>query len=541
LQSEKVTDDINERVRKLLHAFHGWWLNGPSPLFHDATSFDNVTLIVCDANLGAWCGIVFRIIPLEELDTQEKPHLPYGLSDYFVEKFRGLPFPVRIDGQKWAKMDSKRSSTAKERIAVLRLVARNPEILSTKVVVVSDNLNVQKKWSSLEDLPSGLLSTWEKLQSLSSEVLHMPRSTDLISWVDQGARYIERQCGEECMAIKRVIEGAETPVAQKPRSERRTLKDKVVILHRLGHGGKDCLKRLAEKHELGAEGLAEIIAEVIGECRGCRDGKTNIGKIQRGHLPTGEVPMQYLSIDVADLNPSGLKLIVAVEHMTRFCFAKVILEAKSGDVIQFLRDICGFAGFPQHLLSDNATYFRSSEMRDFANYHGIRQQFTPIYNPRSNGLVERKIGVIKEALRCAFWNEYELKKDELVDDNVVEYMKLWIPELLPGCLYKVNINADGLLKALPKYPKLIEAVEISASKFAGKFNIGDWAILKDHRAQGLEKAFDEKVQIVEHIGNHRYKVATTGLQRMIEVREDSLKVTQADEESEDDAGSSMSL
>ena len=68
-------------------------------------------------------------------------------------------------------------------------------------------------------------------------------------------------------------------------------------------------------------------------------------------------------------------------------------------VIKFLRAIFSRFGIPQCLVSDNAPEFVLVELTEWLRRQGIRKIESPPYNPSSNGLAERGVRIVKDAMR----------------------------------------------------------------------------------------------------------------------------------------------
>jgi hypothetical protein len=77
-------------------------------------------------------------------------------------------------------------------------------------------------------------------------------------------------------------------------------------------------------------------------------------------------------------------------------------ERTAGEVIKCLRNcFCRF-GAPMTVVSDNAKEFQADVLREWLTTQGCTQTFTPIYHPRSNGIAERAVQTVKNALKA--WN-----------------------------------------------------------------------------------------------------------------------------------------
>ena len=80
---------------------------------------------------------------------------------------------------------------------------------------------------------------------------------------------------------------------------------------------------------------------------------------------------------------------MVVDAYSRWLEVKGMKGTTNGKTIEKLRIIFATHGFPQVIVSDNASNFASEEFKVFLKYNGIKYIFTPPYHPNSNGLAER--------------------------------------------------------------------------------------------------------------------------------------------------------
>ncbi len=66
---------------------------------------------------------------------------------------------------------------------------------------------------------------------------------------------------------------------------------------------------------------------------------------------------------------------------------------RSGITIDYLRKRFSNNGLPEMLVSDSATYFVSTEFKNFMNKNGIRHVTSAPFHASSNGLDERAIDI----------------------------------------------------------------------------------------------------------------------------------------------------
>ncbi|GKV41996.1 hypothetical protein SLEP1_g49458 [Rubroshorea leprosula] len=82
-------------------------------------------------------------------------------------------------------------------------------------------------------------------------------------------------------------------------------------------------------------------------------------------------------------------LILGVDYFTKWVEARPLssLTFKKVEDFVFSSIICRY-GIPNQNVADNGTQFNCSSFRDFYSSYGIKLQFTSVYHPESNGMVE---------------------------------------------------------------------------------------------------------------------------------------------------------
>ena len=76
--------------------------------------------------------------------------------------------------------------------------------------------------------------------------------------------------------------------------------------------------------------------------------------------------------------------------LTGFTVAVPIPDKSANTVCKAYRDnvFCVFGG-SSHILTDNGSEFKNREMKEICDTLGIKQIFSPVYTPQSNGRLER--------------------------------------------------------------------------------------------------------------------------------------------------------
>ena len=97
---------------------------------------------------------------------------------------------------------------------------------------------------------------------------------------------------------------------------------------------------------------------------------------------------------------------------------KITRKIDSECIVKFLNVVFSREGLTFSILSDNGVKFTSNETKTYLNELGVRQKFTSLYHPQTNGVVERFNRVLKESVKIAKsqgldWKEVLLQRVEI--------------------------------------------------------------------------------------------------------------------------------
>jgi len=109
-----------------------------------------------------------------------------------------------------------------------------------------------------------------------------------------------------------------------------------------------------------------------------------------------------LAIDFAGPFPKDEKdrdVVVAVEAVSGYPFAKAVPAATAHEAVQFLiDDVFGFLGLPSVLLSDHGSHFHNHLVAAISLHYGFTQNFSPPTTSQLNGQAERMIQSLQNIL-----------------------------------------------------------------------------------------------------------------------------------------------
>ncbi|GKV35924.1 hypothetical protein SLEP1_g44125 [Rubroshorea leprosula] len=107
-------------------------------------------------------------------------------------------------------------------------------------------------------------------------------------------------------------------------------------------------------------------------------------------------------------------LIIGVNYFTKWVEARPLsnLTSKRVEDFVFSSIICWY-GIPNQIVADNGTQFNCSAFRDFCSSYGIKVQFTSVYHPESNGMVEYVNKAILDGIKLRLEQHKARWADEL--------------------------------------------------------------------------------------------------------------------------------
>ncbi|CAE1286759.1 unnamed protein product [Acanthosepion pharaonis] len=110
-------------------------------------------------------------------------------------------------------------------------------------------------------------------------------------------------------------------------------------------------------------------------------------------------PWQIVVTDIFNLNRHSYLLIV--DYYSKYPFIRKLREFSSKEVIDLTKQIFAEQGVPERLISDNEPHFSSQHFKEFAKAWDFEHITSSPKYPQSNGMAERCIQTIKEAMKKA--------------------------------------------------------------------------------------------------------------------------------------------
>lgn len=164
-----------------------------------------------------------------------------------------------------------------------------------------------------------------------------------------------------------------------------------------GHQGMNSCKKLV-RNSMYWPNINNDIDNYISNCDICLTYRNSNPKQNLQPHDIKFLPWHKVAMDFFEFNKK-IYLIV-VDYFSKFVEVTLLNNGNSAiPVINSLKSIFARHGIPQILVSDNGPPMNSKAFQDFVNAWNIDHITSSPYYPRSNGLVERTIGTIKNMLK----------------------------------------------------------------------------------------------------------------------------------------------
>ena len=164
----------------------------------------------------------------------------------------------------------------------------------------------------------------------------------------------------------------------------------------LGHLGiVKCIERA--KSTVYWPGYQNQIKDMVESCESCAaNSRANVSEyIEPYAIP--EYPMQTIHMDIFHLN--GIEYLATIDRFSKWPTCYQLKNSTSREIINLLSKQFVDFGRPETCITDNATYFMSSDFKWFMQEHEIKHTTSSPLMSRSNGLAERLNQTIKSALQ----------------------------------------------------------------------------------------------------------------------------------------------
>lgn len=175
-----------------------------------------------------------------------------------------------------------------------------------------------------------------------------------------------------------------------------TLRRKVIEAAHATHPGTRATNHILQK-EAWWPNLSRDVEEFVRQCPQCNKVKPKKIKVL-DKWPEETQAWNRVHMDHAHIPQIGTFLIL-VDAYSGYPEVARVNDRSVSSTINALRNIFAHHGVPWTLVSDNAAEFTSEEFTKWLHTIGCRPYKTPPYHPQSNGIAERMVKTIKDAMK----------------------------------------------------------------------------------------------------------------------------------------------
>ena len=144
--------------------------------------------------------------------------------------------------------------------------------------------------------------------------------------------------------------------------------------------------------------MGRALEFAVKTCAECQENRKSPARTPMHLWEWPDRPWARIHLDYAGL-VKGKMIFVIVDPHSKWIEAHAVNSATSKATIEKLRLIFSTHGLPEVLVSDNGTSFTSEEFAVFVCSKGNKHLMSVPYYPASNGLADRAIQTLKNALR----------------------------------------------------------------------------------------------------------------------------------------------
>lgn len=246
------------------------------------------------------------------------------------------------------------------------------------------------------------------------------------------------------------------------------LREKVLTELHETHIGIMKMKQLARRYVYWPR-IDSDIEKLVKSCEQCALIKSSPKKVALHSWDEPTENWERIHIDYA--GPlEDYYFLICVDAKSKWAEIQISKEAPTTlSTIRLLNNIFVSHGYPQFLVSDNATIFHSAEMQSYCSQNGIFQKFIAPGYPATNGLAERNVQTLKTRLRTA--KEDNTSMHEKVQNILLRYRATPLAcGQSPSELYlnrKIRIRLDAI------FPPVLSPNSIEEMKPVRSISVGE--------------------------------------------------------------------
>lgn len=160
------------------------------------------------------------------------------------------------------------------------------------------------------------------------------------------------------------------------------------------------------------------IEEYVGDCVACQVNARN--RSYHVDVPWRPTTSAFERVHLDHFFFGSKIFLLIVDEYSNWLDVKENINMSTKYVIKSVKDfVCTF-GLPQTLVTDNATCFNSEEFQSFCKSNNIIHLNSPPYRPRSNGIAEKCVGIVKEYVKKYLFENRNKKLS--IEDQLMNFL-----------------------------------------------------------------------------------------------------------------------
>eukprot|EP00731_Ephydatia_muelleri_P020855 Em0013g582a len=263
-----------------------------------------------------------------------------------------------------------------------------------------------------------------------------------------------------------------------------------------GHLGVVKMKSLA-RSTVWWPGLDTEIENITRACRGCQEAKQDpkLTPLHPWELPEG--PWKRIHIDFAG-PVEGKMLLVAIDAYSKWPEVVVMGDTSAESTVEEVRALFARWGIPSQVVTDNGPQFTSQCFERFVRMNHVKHTKTSPYHPATNGLAERFVQSLKQAIKAARGEDKTLR--HRIANFLISYRNAThaTTEESPAHLMIKRDLRSRLHLLVPSIQDTVQknqARQVAARAVPERnFEEGDTVMVRDYRASAQARWIQGKIK-----------------------------------------------
>ena len=231
--------------------------------------------------------------------------------------------------------------------------------------------------------------------------------------------------------------------------------------------------------------MVDTVKLYVRSCGRCQRAKAAPRILRVGRMLNREALWSTVAFDFFGPLPKSRKgyryILVGIDHFSRWPEAVATRYATAKVVAEFFHSrIIAQHGAPRELLTDHGTHFASQVISTLCRQYQVRRLMSTPYTPQSNGIVERFMGYLKNAL-ITLVDNHPTRWDQYLASVIFAYRTTPHPEVGDTPFF-MNRGYD------PRIPEFL-TVNVPADKTADS---PDWLEKLESARTGLQRRIAEQ-------------------------------------------------